>query len=213
MAIASSSPELFINSVGTFITEGDLGIGAIVGSAVFNILAVPACCGFFANMVNKHFFLQKQPLNLVFGFQVIQLEWWPLTRDSLMYSVSVVMLIGVLMDGKVQLWEALMLVGAYVFYILGKIEKTQIITLLNTWTFRLTLEWGFVTPMFILLFPKFEFCIYSLHNRSHGKLLMSKLNSSPTLIDRMYHPIINSRIGNFPNMKIGRYLVPLETPN
>lgn len=48
MAAATSSPELFINVVGTFITEGDLGIGTIVGSAVFNILAVPACCGLFA---------------------------------------------------------------------------------------------------------------------------------------------------------------------
>lgn len=52
MAIASSSPELFINSVGTFITEGDLGVGTVVGSAVFNILAVPACCGLVANMVS-----------------------------------------------------------------------------------------------------------------------------------------------------------------
>lgn len=51
MAVASSSPELFINSVGTFITEGDLGIGTILGSAVFNVLAVPACCGLFSNMV------------------------------------------------------------------------------------------------------------------------------------------------------------------
>lgn len=51
MAVASSSPELFINSVGTFVTEGDLGVGTIVGSAVFNILAVPACCGLFSNMV------------------------------------------------------------------------------------------------------------------------------------------------------------------
>lgn len=51
MAIASSSPELFINCVGTFITEGDLGVGTIVGSAVFNVLAVPACCGLFSNMV------------------------------------------------------------------------------------------------------------------------------------------------------------------
>lgn len=51
MAAATSSPELFINVVGTFITEGDLGIGTIVGSAVFNILAVPACCGLFAHQV------------------------------------------------------------------------------------------------------------------------------------------------------------------
>lgn len=66
-------------------------------------------------------------LNLpFFSLQVIQLEWWPLTRDSLMYSVSVVMLIGVLMDGKVELWEALMLVGAYVFYILGKRQKSYL---------------------------------------------------------------------------------------
>lgn len=52
MAAAASSPELFINSVGTFITKSDLGVGAIVGSAVFNVLAVPACCGLFAGKVN-----------------------------------------------------------------------------------------------------------------------------------------------------------------
>lgn len=52
MAAASSSPELFINVIGTFVTEGDLGVGTIVGSAVFNILAVPACCALFANQVN-----------------------------------------------------------------------------------------------------------------------------------------------------------------
>nr|CAI5827521.1 unnamed protein product [Callosobruchus analis] len=52
MATAASSPELFINCVGTFVTEGDLGVGTIVGSAVFNILAVPACCGLFANIVS-----------------------------------------------------------------------------------------------------------------------------------------------------------------
>ena len=56
MAAASSSPELFINIIGTFVTEGDLGVGTIVGSAVFNILAVPACCGLFAAQVNIDIF-------------------------------------------------------------------------------------------------------------------------------------------------------------
>ena len=51
MAAASSSPELFINCVGTFVTKGDLGIGTIVGSAIFNILLVPAICGAFAGQV------------------------------------------------------------------------------------------------------------------------------------------------------------------
>lgn len=57
MATASSSPELFINCVGTFVTEGDLGVGTVVGSAVFNILAVPACCGLFSNMVRMSIYI------------------------------------------------------------------------------------------------------------------------------------------------------------
>lgn len=52
MAAAASSSELFINVVGTFVTKSDLGVGTIVGSAVFNILAVPSCCGLFARKVS-----------------------------------------------------------------------------------------------------------------------------------------------------------------
>lgn len=52
MAAATSAPELFVNVIGTFITEGDIGVGTIVGSAVFNILAVAACCGLAAGMVS-----------------------------------------------------------------------------------------------------------------------------------------------------------------
>lgn len=54
MAAATSAPELFVNVIGTFITEGDIGVGTIVGSAVFNILAVAACCGIGAGMVRSH---------------------------------------------------------------------------------------------------------------------------------------------------------------
>lgn len=54
MAAATSAPELFVNVIGTFITEGDIGVGTIVGSAVFNILAVAACCGIGAGMVSIH---------------------------------------------------------------------------------------------------------------------------------------------------------------
>ncbi|KAG5887630.1 hypothetical protein JTB14_036275 [Gonioctena quinquepunctata] len=98
MATASSSPELFINCVGTFVTQGDLGVGTIVGSAVFNILAVPACCGLFANMV-------------------LEVEWWPLSRDSIMYGISVISLIAVLQDGRIYFHEALVLVLLYSLYV------------------------------------------------------------------------------------------------
>lgn len=48
MAAATSSPELFVNMVGTFITDGNIGVGTIIGSAVFNILAIPGLCSIFA---------------------------------------------------------------------------------------------------------------------------------------------------------------------
>uniref|UniRef100_A0A6P7F8W4 Sodium/potassium/calcium exchanger 3-like n=1 Tax=Diabrotica virgifera virgifera TaxID=50390 RepID=A0A6P7F8W4_DIAVI len=99
MAVANSSAELFINCVGTFVTEGDLGIGTIVGSAVFNILAIPASCGLFANMA-------------------MDIEWWPITRDSTMYGFAVIALIVVLEDGTVLLSEAIALVVLYSLYIL-----------------------------------------------------------------------------------------------
>ncbi|XP_043265765.1 sodium/potassium/calcium exchanger 3-like [Colletes gigas] len=98
MAAASSSPELFINVVGTFVTEGDLGVGTIVGSAVFNVLAVPACCGLFAK-------------------QVLSLEWWPVTRDTIAYTITVGLLIFTLRNGRVEWYEALILILFYVLYI------------------------------------------------------------------------------------------------
>ncbi|EDW43678.1 GM13275 [Drosophila sechellia] len=83
MAAATSAPELFVNVIGTFITEGDIGVGTIVGSAVFNILAVAACCGIGAGMT-------------------IPLDWWPLTRDSIAYGVTVAILICVMHDERVE---------------------------------------------------------------------------------------------------------------
>ncbi|XP_034237890.1 sodium/potassium/calcium exchanger 3 isoform X2 [Thrips palmi] len=98
MAAATSAPELFVNVIGTFITEGDIGIGTIVGSAVFNILAVAACCGIGAGMV-------------------VPLDWWPLTRDCLAYGVTVAFLICIIHDERVEWYEALTLVLLYIVYI------------------------------------------------------------------------------------------------
>lgn len=51
MALASSSPEFFINFYATFLTEGDMGLGTIVGSSVFNTLAIIACCCLYTGVV------------------------------------------------------------------------------------------------------------------------------------------------------------------
>lgn len=101
MAAAVSSPELVLNFIGTFVTKGDIGIATTVGSAMFNVLAVPACCGLFAV---KYF----------------QLDWWPITRDCCLYLAAVLILVAILWDGQVWWYEALLLILAYFGYMLSE---------------------------------------------------------------------------------------------
>uniref|UniRef100_A0A8D3B5I9 Sodium/calcium exchanger membrane region domain-containing protein n=1 Tax=Scophthalmus maximus TaxID=52904 RepID=A0A8D3B5I9_SCOMX len=74
MAAGSSAPELFTSVIGVFITKGDVGVGTIVGSAVFNILCIIGVCG-------------------IFTAQTIHLTRWPLLRDSAYYTLSITALI------------------------------------------------------------------------------------------------------------------------
>uniref|UniRef100_A0A8C6IM69 Sodium/calcium exchanger membrane region domain-containing protein n=1 Tax=Melopsittacus undulatus TaxID=13146 RepID=A0A8C6IM69_MELUD len=74
MAAGSSTPELFASVIGVFITHGDVGVGTIVGSAVFNILCIVGVCGMFAG-------------------QVVCLTKWAVFRDSVYYTISVIVLI------------------------------------------------------------------------------------------------------------------------
>ncbi|XP_056872925.1 sodium/potassium/calcium exchanger 4 isoform X2 [Takifugu flavidus] len=99
MAAGSSAPELFASIIGVFITHGDVGVGTIVGSAVFNILCIIGVCGIFAG-------------------QVVLLTWWAVFRDSFYYIMSVVALIAFIYDEKIVWWESLVLVLMYAGYIL-----------------------------------------------------------------------------------------------
>ncbi|XP_056150757.1 sodium/potassium/calcium exchanger 4 [Lampris incognitus] len=99
MAAGSSAPELFASVIGVFITHGDVGVGTIVGSAVFNILCIIGVCGIFAG-------------------QVVVLTWWSVFRDSFYYILAVVALIAFIYDDKIVWWESLVLVLMYVGYIL-----------------------------------------------------------------------------------------------
>uniref|UniRef100_A0A8C2DKM9 Solute carrier family 24 member 4a n=1 Tax=Cyprinus carpio TaxID=7962 RepID=A0A8C2DKM9_CYPCA len=90
MAAGSSAPELFASIIGVFITHGDVGVGTIVGSAVFNILCIIGVCGIFAG-------------------QVVFLTKYAVFRDSIYYILSVVALIAV---------SSLILIVMYVGYII-----------------------------------------------------------------------------------------------
>jgi len=101
MAAGGSAPEFFSNMFGTF-TNSAIGFGTIVGSAVFNVLFVIAMCAIFS----------KEQLNLT---------WWPLFRDSAYYAMGLSVLatfVGGTTDGKIVLWEAIVLFVLYIGYII-----------------------------------------------------------------------------------------------
>ncbi|XP_077555054.1 sodium/potassium/calcium exchanger zydeco isoform X2 [Haemaphysalis longicornis] len=99
MAVGTSAPELFSSIIGSFITEGDIGLGTIVGSAVFNVLGVTGVAG------------------LAVWKNDVPIDWYPITRDCIMYAITVLALIGVISNNVVEWYEALILILMFVAYI------------------------------------------------------------------------------------------------
>lgn len=98
MAAGGSAPELFTSIIGVFVSFDDVGIGTIVGSAVFNILFVIGMCAIFSKTV-------------------LTLTWWPLFRDCTFYSVSLLTLIYFFRDNHIYWYEALVLFSFYIAYV------------------------------------------------------------------------------------------------
>ena len=99
MAAGSSAPELFTSLAATGVTS-DVGIGTIVGSAVFNILIIISLSALFSG--------QKQAM---------QLDWRPFARDSIFYSISIIVFIAFSWDGFFTIYEAIFMLLLYVSYI------------------------------------------------------------------------------------------------
>ncbi|XP_049752144.1 sodium/potassium/calcium exchanger 2 isoform X2 [Elephas maximus indicus] len=98
MAAGGSAPELFTSLIGVFIAHSNVGIGTIVGSAVFNILFVIGMCALFSR-------------------EILNLTWWPLFRDVSFYIVDLIMLIIFFLDNVIMWWESLLLLTAYFSYV------------------------------------------------------------------------------------------------
>ncbi|KAA0722913.1 Sodium/potassium/calcium exchanger 2 [Triplophysa tibetana] len=98
MAAGGSAPELFTSVIGVFISHSNVGIGTIVGSAVFNILFVIGMCA-------------------VFSKEILNLTWWPLFRDVFFYIVGLIMLIVFFLDNYITYWESISLLSAYACYV------------------------------------------------------------------------------------------------
>ncbi|XP_077569109.1 sodium/potassium/calcium exchanger 1-like [Stigmatopora nigra] len=98
MAAGGSAPELFTSLIGVFVSHSNVGIGTIVGSAVFNILFVIGMCA-------------------VFSREMLHLTWWPLFRDVGFYILDLIMLIVFFLDNTMFWWESAMLVFGYISYV------------------------------------------------------------------------------------------------
>ncbi|XP_072844975.1 LOW QUALITY PROTEIN: sodium/potassium/calcium exchanger 2 [Pogona vitticeps] len=98
MAAGGSAPELFTSLIGVFISHSNVGIGTIVGSAVFNILFVIGMCALFSK-------------------EILHLTWWPLFRDVSFYIMDLILLIIFFLDNFIMWWESLTLLAAYMVYV------------------------------------------------------------------------------------------------
>lgn len=98
LAFGSSAPEFCTNVVASFFITNECGVGDIVGSAIHNILLIIG-------------------VSAVFAGRMLNLWWYPLTRDSVFFLVSVVELAAFLWDEHLQIWEASVMVATYGLYI------------------------------------------------------------------------------------------------
>jgi len=88
MAVGSSAPELFV-ALFAVLKPGEhqaIGIGSIVGSAIFNLLVIIGAVAF----VKK-----------------AKLTWQPMIRDLLFYTTSVALLVWFIWDGVFTINEAI----------------------------------------------------------------------------------------------------------
>ncbi len=108
MAVGSSAPELFVSII-ALIKPGDhasLGMGTIIGSALFNVLVIVGA----AAVIKK-----------------ATLMWQPVIRDTLFYALSILVLLFAFRDGQIVLYEALLFVGMYVFYVIAVMNWKKIL--------------------------------------------------------------------------------------
>ena len=98
MAIGSSAPELFVSIIALARPGGheDIGVGTIVGSALFNLLVIVGAAAVVKNTL---------------------IAWQPVIRDLLFYALAILGLYYVLYNGNIEYWEALLLIILYSAYV------------------------------------------------------------------------------------------------
>jgi len=101
MAAGSSAPEFFVSFADNVITQPpkSLGVGTIIGSAIFNVLVIIG-------------------VTAVMAQQTLSIDYRPLVRDCAWYILAIIMLICAVFDNCVQIYDSIYLMLGYVGYIL-----------------------------------------------------------------------------------------------
>ncbi|MCD4745237.1 MAG: hypothetical protein K8R58_02955, partial [Bacteroidales bacterium] len=107
MAAGSSAPELFIVIIAILKkgSHAEIGIGTIVGSALFNILVIVGSIAIVRKAV---------------------LIWKPVLRDLIFYSISVILLLFAFWDNQIDVFEAFIFILFYVIYIITIVKWKKI---------------------------------------------------------------------------------------
>ena len=113
MAMGSSAPELFTSMMALAQPDSSdsMGSGTIVGSAVFNVLVIIGATGIVGN-------------GLV-------LDWKPLMRDGIFYALCITLILIFFLDGKVQLYESIILLCCYGLYVTCMVFNQRIFNWLD----------------------------------------------------------------------------------
>ncbi|XRB00448.1 sodium/potassium/calcium exchanger [Pycnococcus provasolii] len=109
MAAGGSAPELATAIIGTLGRRPGVAVGTIVGSAVFNVLAVIGACA-------------------VLTPGTLKLTPWPMVRDAIFYLISLGALVGAFVDRRVMWYEALSMFTVYVAYVVFMSRNQQVKT-------------------------------------------------------------------------------------
>ena len=101
LAAGSSAPELFTSTADAFGPAASVGIGTIIGSAMFNILIIVALSAAIAAQAGA----------------ALDIDWRPVTRDATFYTMSIILLGVFFWDAKIYWWEGAIMTGVYGLYI------------------------------------------------------------------------------------------------
>lgn len=98
MAVGVSAPGLVTSFTSVFAVSFYNDDRLVIGAATFKILFVIGLCSLLSKTV-------------------LRLTWWPLFRDCIFYSISIIALVLIFLDDRVFWWEAGLLLCIYAVYV------------------------------------------------------------------------------------------------